>query len=619
MLETGRRRTGPFSRALRILCNDGLHALLRRATERARDLIAPTSYRRWVARFDVLTEGQHAQMRADIARWQSLPLISVVMSVRDADPRHLTAAVRSVQAQLYPRWELCICEGTEHETGAVLRGLADEDRRLRLSAASEGAAGALALARGEHVALLDGHDLIPAHALYWVVREIVSHADADLIFTDEDLVDDDGRRSNPWFKPDWNPALMLSCDAFGRLGVFRRRLLQEIIGAVRPGDPGGSNHDLVLRCAAGAGARVRHIPRILYHRRRLAGGAGRIGPEADVEAVRRMLDREGLRAQARGTPHGCQVEYSPPVPPPRVSILLPSLGEERLLAPCLETLLGKTTYENFETLLLVAERHRDRLIASDRLARLCADPRLRVLAYPDRPFNYSWINNWGAAQASGDLICLLNDDTTVITPAWLERLAARVLLPGVAAAGPLLLYPDDTIQHAGVILGLGGGVAGHACHMRPKGDPGPGGRCVLEQDVSCLTAACLLLRAAVLREVGGLDEALPIAFNDVDLCLRLRATGWRLIFTPTVELCHHESSSVGPPGSRVRGQDLPHAAALMRERWGRLLDCDPCYNPNLSLRRAYALAFPPRLERGPAVTGMPAPERAASAHSGSPT
>jgi GT2 family glycosyltransferase len=227
------------------------------------------------------------------------------------------------------------------------------------------------------------------------------------------------------------------------------------------------------------------------------------------------------------------------------------------------------------------------------LTKFADTSRIRVLVYPDRPFNYSWVNNWGANQASGSLLCFLNDDTRLITPDWLEQLAARVSLPGVAAVGPMLLYPDETIQHAGVILGLNG-VAGHACHGLPIGDCGYFGRACLEQDVSCLTAACLMMRKNVFKDVGEFDEELPIAFNDVDLCLRLRAAGWRLVWTPAVKLYHHESASVGKHDSHERRNEFPQAVKLMRQRWGSALDSDPYYSPNLSLRRAFHLAFPPR-------------------------
>ena len=289
-----------------------------------------------------------------------------------------------------------------------------------------------------------------------------------------------------------------------------------------------------------------------------------------------------------------QVEYALPAEPSHVSILVPSRCEPRLLEPCLRTLLTRTTYAHFDVLLIVNERHRPAAERIEALTQFANSSRVRVLTYADRPFNYSWVNNWAARQASGKLLCFLNDDTILTTPDWLERLIARASQPGVAAAGPMLRYPDDTIQQAGVILGLGG-IAGHACHGLSKGSGGYLNRAGLEQDVSCLTAACLVMRKSAFQDVNGFDEALPIAYNDVDLCLRLRQAGWRLIWTPTVELYHSELSSVGRHDAPERMSEFNAAVALMRKRWGDILDTDPYYNPNLSLRTAYHLAFPPRI------------------------
>ena len=385
---------------------------------------------------------------------------------------------------------------------------------------------------------MDCNDLIPEQALYRVAKEIVAHPEADLIFSDEDYIDAEGKRFGPSFKGNWNPALMLSRNAVGRLGAFRRSLVEKV-GGFRPGF--GLDHDLALRCArATSPAQIRHIARVLYHRRTTV--AETISWEVGQRAIMEHVAECGARATVRyAGPQSYQVEYAVPSPPPLVSILLPSTCEARLIEPCLQSLLARTSYQNLEIFLLVNERCRPR---AAELATKFASSRLRPLAYPDRPFNYSWVNNWGASQASGEFLCFLNDDTTIITPDWLERLVARASLAGVAAAGPMLLYPNEAIQHAGLILGLGG-VADHACRGLPRGSYGYLDRGRLEQDVSCVTAACMVMRSAVFRELGGFDETLVVAFNDVDLCIRVRAAGWRMIWTPAVELYHHESASVG--------------------------------------------------------------------------
>jgi len=276
-----------------------------------------------------------------------------------------------------------------------------------------------------------------------------------------------------------------------------------------------------------------------------------------------------------------------------VSILIATTGNRSLLGPCLKSVLELSTYDNFEMVVSISAGNRHRPERARLLDQIAREPLVRVLEYPYRPFNYSWVNNQGAAAATGDLLCFLNDDTVIITPDWLEKLVSRVVLDGVGAAGPMMYYPDDTIQHAGVLLGIGG-VAVHPFQGRSRGDAAKFGRIGLERDVSCITAACMMIRKDVFKALGGFDETLDIAFNDVDLCVRLRAARWRIVWTPTAELYHRESFSLGRHDARERAQHHAAAAARMRQCWGPVLDADPFYNRNLSLDRAFDLAFPPR-------------------------
>ncbi len=547
-------------------------------------------YTEWTRQYGTVTDADRIAMREEVAGWTARPLFSLIMPVRDPEARRLAATIRSIRNQIYPHWELWI----EHDgtmTPAALqrtRSNARADRRIHVGPddprADGEVDGGLARANGTFIALIDCEDELAQDALYWIAKELVAHPQADMVFSDEDRIDAAGARLDPRFKPDWNEALMQGANMFGRLGVLRKALIEQagglkgllsgsLSGSLGPGPAAAADareHDLVLRCAGVTSPdRVRHIPRVLYHR----GG---------------KANASGAAAQPR------QAEPGLPQPAPLVSILVPSACEPKLIEPCLRSLLTHTQYEPFEVLLLVNERHRNEPRKSALIERFASDPRLRVVTYADRPFNYSWVNNWGARAANGKLLCFLNDDTTVITPEWLTRLVARASRPGVAGAGPMLRYPDDTIQHAGVILGLSG-VAGHACQGLRMGEAGYLDRALLEQDVSCLTAACLVMRKDVFMGVGSFDEALPVAFNDVDLCARVRLAQWRLIWTPAAELYHHESTSVGRHNAPQRAQEFAHAVGLMRERWGPVLDADPYYNPNLSLRRAFHLAFPPRI------------------------
>jgi glycosyltransferase involved in cell wall biosynthesis len=510
-------------------------AFIRRAGGALRDFIFPRDYKRWVARYDTLSPVQRQKIRDEIARLPKSPVISVILPVSLHDQPSLLATVRSLQNQLYPHWELCVAADSSISelSRAELRQFTWQDGRIRsvfckdTTTWSAKANAALLLASGGFVAPIDPGDALPEQALYWVAREILSHSDARLIFSDEDKIDDDANRFEPWFKPDWNPALMLSYDAFGRLGIYERALV-ESVGGFRHGFDGNEEYDLALRCSRAIDRkRIRHIPRVLYHRRLRKVSALSCAISEVWETGRRAITDHlvelGLSAEVRrGCSMGYQVHYEIPSSHPRVSVLVPTTARPKLLEPCIDSLLGRTRYDEFRVLLLVNEaelRFSDR---ADLLKRVSENPGVQVLAYPNRPFNYSWVSNWGARQASGDILCFLNDDTEVISGDWLEHLVARVLLPGVAAAGPMLYYSNDAIQHAGVVLGFGG-VAGHACHMEPRGAFGYFGRACLEQDVSCVTAACMVIRREVFHELQGFDEELPVAYNDVNL-LRSVAT-----------------------------------------------------------------------------------------------
>ncbi len=527
------------------------------------------------------------------------------MLISDDDALAVDETIRSVQRQLYPRWELCLAveRSVSEPLSKSLRGLAQQDGRIRtvdvkdLSTWADRANAALKLASGDFVALVDPVMLFRACALLGRER---THAypETDLIFSDEDKIDRLANPSDPWFKPDWNPALMLSCNAFGRLGIFRRSMLERV-GGFRPEFEGAEEHELVLRCARVSQIhRIRHIPRVLYHRSADAGSrrAAVDNFETGRRAIAEHLALQNITAEVYHRRAGYKIVYATPVPHPRVSIVIATTGRPDLLEPCLKSLYELTSYDNWEVILLIDEHVRQSPEREAYLNDIGKRPNLRVVEYSHRPFNYSWVNNLGVAQASGDILCFLNDDTEVITIDWLDQLVARVSLPKVAAAGPKLYYPDGTIQHAGVILGLGvSGVAGHACHGLPRGSHGYFGRAYLERDVSSITAACMAIRAEVFRMIGGFDEAMPLAYNDVDLCLRLRAAGWRIIWTPTVELMHRGSASLGRHDKGAHAEQYVRDVALMRQRWQSVLDADPFYNRNLSLEREYKLAFPPRI------------------------
>ena len=519
-------------------------------------------YEAWIARFDTLTEEDVGVFRAALDRFPRRPLISILMPVYNMPNEWLILAIESVIAQIYPDWELCISDNasTEPHVRETLDRYQAKDQRIRVvyretnGHISVNTNSALALARGEYVSLLDADDELTPHALFWVVNEILNHPEADIIYSDEDKLDSQGRRHDPYFKSDWNPALILSANYVSHLGTYRRSLVEQV-GGFRVGFEGSQDHDLVLRCAsASAPERIRHVPRVLYHWRAIPGSTASTEAvdakpyawHAASAAIVEYLRRQGTAATVEPALRiYYQVDYPPPAVLPKISILMPSACNLDLLAPCMESLFARTTYPDFEVLLVVSSIRFEDTRQREYLEQLRANPKVRIVVYEDRPYNFSWLNNWAESQCSGDVLCFMNDDIEVVTPDWLEKLLARLTLDKIGAVGPMLYYPDDRIQHAGVILGIGG-VADHGFVRLPRGSDGYFGRAGLEQDLSCVTAACMLMRRDAFKALKGFNEDLSVAFNDVDLCLRLRNAGWRIVWTPQVELIHHRVRHARP-------------------------------------------------------------------------
>ena len=465
------------------------------------------------------------------------------------------------------------------------------------------------------MALLDHDDELAIHALYAVALELQDHPEADLLYSDEDKVDEDGRRFSPYFKPQWNPDLLLGQNFISHLGVYRREVLKEA-GGFRVGYEGCQDWDLALRIVEQIPAsRIRHIPRILYHWRAIEGSTARAVEEKDyiVEASRRVLEdhceRTGKETEilpVRGSHF--RVRYRLPGQPPLVSIIIPTHNQPKLLRQGIEALRAKTTYPNYE--ILVVDNRSDDPAALAYLETLHRKGDARVLPYP-QPFNYSAINNFAVEQAKGELVCLMNNDMEVITPDWLEEMASQALRPGIGAVGAILYYPDDTIQHAGVVLGLGG-VAGHLFSRMPRNTDGYFNRARLVQNFTAVTAACLVVRRSAYQEVGGLNETLKVAFNDVDFCLKLHASGRRNLWTPHAEFYHHESASRGMEDTTEKHRRFVGEVEYMQAHWHEVIADDPAYNLNLGTDDGECrLASPPRL---PLLRNhaLPEPEAAAA-------
>lgn len=526
----------------------GLAKALERIRADMRGVGGASDYATWVACHDTPTAADLAALRTLIEGLPARPVFSLVLSGGDASAAARARSLASLEAQVYPHWQLC--EGGE-------------------------------AAAGDFVGLMAAGDVLAPQALALIAAEIAAHPETDIVYTDEDRLDAEGRRHAPRFKPDWDAELLLGQDYLNHLAVFRR-------GLVAPG-AGCDAYDLALRAVERTvPQRIRHIPHVLYHAsqpptdgaaalRAVAGHLARTGSAAAVTA--------GLGGMPR-------VVHPLPDPAPLVSLLVPTRDGVELVRQCLDGLLHGTDYPALEVIILDNDSVQPDTIAYFR--EIAADPRVRVLPQPG-PFNFSAINNAGVAAASGSIVGFINNDIKVIGPDWLREMVAHACRLEVGAVGAKLLYGDGTIQHGGVILGIGG-VGAHAHRRFPADHPGDMGRLRLVQSFSAVTAACLMMRKALFDEVGGFDaDHLAVAFNDVDLCLKLRARGYRVVWTPYAELYHLESVSRGGDLEAATRERFRAETLHMRRRWAAVLDADPFYNPNLTLHACdYGLAFPPR-------------------------
>ncbi|MFO1153185.1 MAG: glycosyltransferase [Rhodospirillales bacterium] len=569
--------------------------------------ISRKAYRKWVAAYDELDRGDRRAIRRHIEVMPARPRISVLMPVYNPDPAHLRAAIASVRGQLYPDWELCIVDdaSTRREIAPILAELGKADPRIHVKGRREnvGIAAAsntaLAMASGDYVAFLDHDDVLAPHALYMVAAELAAHPEAEFIYSDEDHLNEHGRRTTPHFKPDWNPELLARQNYICHLCVYRSDRLRSL-GGLRAGTDGSQDWDLALRMGEAVPAtHIRHIPFVLYHWRRYAGG-GQFSEarwaeaqERGRQAVRDHFGRLGLDAQVTADTDGYnRVRLPLPTPAPRVSIIIPTRDRVDLLRACVQGLRTRTDYPDLE--IIVVDNGSAEATTHAYFADLAADDRVRVLPYPG-PFNYSAINNAAVRAATGDILALLNNDIEVLGPDWLASMVAHAVRPEVGAVGARLLYANMRVQHGGCVTGIQGSVA-HAHVMLPQTDAGYFSRARLTQAMTAVTGACMVLRRACFDEVGGFDEIdLPVAYNDIDLCLKLRQKGYRIVYDADAELLHHESMSRGyDHQTEERRQRQQKEMALMLQRWGDALDRDPYYNPNLSSEHPFAVAFPPR-------------------------
>ncbi|HEY3521710.1 MAG TPA: glycosyltransferase family 2 protein, partial [Rhodanobacteraceae bacterium] len=494
-----------------------------------------SEYDLWARRYDTFSQAALAAFeRRALALADRGPLISVLLPVHDTPDRWLRRCLDSVLEQAWTQWELCVVDASSTlHVASILAEYARRDPRIRVgsrernASIAEACETALTMARGEFVALLDPRDELRPHALLRMAEAVAADPELAILYSDEDRIDADGKRFDPDFKPDWNPDLLRSRNYIRHLTAIRTTLARGV-GGFRAAFEGSHDYDLILRCSEKAGLqRIHHVAEILYHHRAVEASATSVREVDDDatstgrRALTEHLQRIGVdaRVDSVGPSHALhRVRWPIPAPAPKISLIVPTRDRADLLRICLESILAKSTYPDFE-LVVVDNQSRD----ADALAYLRGlegRERVRVLRY-DAPFNYSAINNWAARKCDGQLLGLVNNDIEVITPDWLEEMSGFALRADTGAVGAMLYYPDDTIQHAGVLLGILG-VAGHIHGKMPRGYRGYSARGLVAQNLSAVTGACLLLRREVFEDVGGLEEQLPVAFNDIDFCLRVR-------------------------------------------------------------------------------------------------
>ena len=551
-------------------------------------------YETWFAQHRV-TEKELQRQREEQNSLACRPKISIAVPLYNTKEIYLRALLQSVQQQSYENWQLCLADGsTSDEPERVVKEICGEDPRVRYErlAENKGIAGntnaAIAMADGDYIMLADHDDLLEPDALFEIASAVSREPDTDIIYTDEDLTDETGLLfRSPRFKPDFNLDFLRSINYICHIFVVRTDIMKAV-GGFRSEYDGAQDWDMILRCCEKA-EKIRHIPRVLYHWRAYEESTAG-NPESKtyaIDAGRRALEahfaRCGLEAELEYT--DIFILFRPVLKlrkRDKISIIICTRDEAATLDKCVTSILEKSTYDNYEIIIVENNSEKEETFALYR--ELCGrSDRIRVVTF-EGAFNYSAVNNFGASFADGEYLLLLNNDTEVITPDWLERMLANCQREDVAAVGAKLLYPDDTVQHCGVVVGLGG-FAGHILTGSTRTDPGYFGRLQALQDVSAVTAACVMVSRKSWDEAGGLDETYTIALNDIDFCLRLGKTGQLIVLDPGVELYHYESKSRGFDDSPEKKERFKKEIRRFRERWNDWLEAgDPFYSPNLTLR-----------------------------------
>jgi glycosyltransferase involved in cell wall biosynthesis len=548
---------------------------------------ATFSYAEWLKRCEPLVFRDTA---AKLAESKNRPLISVVVPCYNTPDKYLIPLVESVTAQLYENWQLVLVDGSNVAArNEAIELCAKTDERITYKKVGEnlGIVGntnvGLGAVAGEFVAFMDHDDTLSPYALAEMVIAINANPDVELLYSDEDKLSDDGKkRLIPFFKPDWSPELLLGVNYITHFVVVKKALVEKI-GGLRPGFDGAQDYDFLLRLTEQT-SNIQHIPKMLYHWRLAEGSTAKAVGEknyADTAGQRALADavrRRGIKAEVveiPDRPTNYRLRYKLPAKKPLVSIVIPFKDKVELLEVCVPSIL-KSSYENYEIILVSNNSVEEK--THTYLAKLRKQKKCKVHTW-DHPFNYSAVNNFGRKKAKGEYLVFLNNDTEILESNWLEELVSVATQQDVGAVGPMLLYPDKTIQHAGVVLGMNT-MAGHVFRFRQPHEWTDFGLALWPRNYLAVTGACLTVKASKFDEVGGFDELLTIGGNDVALGLRLYESGYRNVYWPFTRLIHYENVSVGSYDSNVPIGDY-NRSLVYYDKY--LKEGDPYFNPNLDL------------------------------------
>ncbi|GJD46272.1 hypothetical protein AFCDBAGC_4152 [Methylobacterium cerastii] len=556
------------------------------------------SYNQWINKYDYISSRDKASYLVKIDNLLHKPKISVLMPTYNTDIHLLKEAIRSVTSQLYNNWELCIADdnSTDVRVRKLLKRYAKKEKRVKFVSRNTNGHicactnSALEVSTGEWLALLDHDDVFTENALAEVAFAINKNTNVNIIYSDEDKITDDGKfRYSPFFKPDFSIDLIRSQNYFNHLTVFRADKVRQV-GGWELGFEGSQDYNMILKLIELSKPEdIVHIPKILYHWRSIPGSVA-MDPsqknypfEAGYRALSNHIARSNINAEVKKLEEiGCyRVKYNIGSHKPLVSIIIPTRDHVDILQKCIDSILDKTIYRNFEIIIVDNQSCENKTI--EYLNSL--DVNLITVVKFDEPFNYSAMNNLAVKHARGELICLMNNDIEIISPEWLDEMSSLALRKEIGCVGAKLYYSDGSLQHGGVVLGLGG-VAGHSHKHFPGESPGYYYRLKVTHNVSAVTAACLVIRKEIFIEVGGLNEIdLKVAFNDVDFCMKVDRAGYINVWSPFAELYHHESISRGAEDSPLKIERFNREIDYMKNTWGNQLSNDRFYSENLTKNR----------------------------------